>query len=175
MAPEFQSNFNKRFRMRALLPGAVILLVTAALCGGALIVAGRGTDTMSLMAQQMEVIRATTGGMDDLSVAQESIGLCEECIEEAASGDPDTAWLNENVGFRLFDLNNAHEAYILDSEARPVYAAVQREPADPSAYDKVAPAVGRFVKLARGEIKRPSGRSNLNERLPGSPPEPLVV
>jgi diguanylate cyclase (GGDEF)-like protein len=38
----------------------------------------------------------------------------------------------------------------------------------------VAPAVDRFVKLARGQIKRPSGRSNLDERLPGSPPAPML-
>ena len=36
MTPEFQANFNKRFRMRVLLPGALILLFTAVLCGGAL-------------------------------------------------------------------------------------------------------------------------------------------
>jgi diguanylate cyclase (GGDEF)-like protein len=174
MAPEFQSNFNKRFRMRVLLPGAVILLVTAILCGGALVAAGRGTDTMSLMAQQMEVMRATTRAFDDLTLGQESVGLCEECLAEAGSDHPDRTWLDENVGFRLFDLNNAHETYILDGDDRPVYAAVQRRSASPSEYQRVAPAVNRFVKLARGEIKRPSGRSNLNERLPGSPPGPIV-
>jgi diguanylate cyclase (GGDEF)-like protein len=174
MAPDFQGNFNKRFRRRVLLPGAVILLVTAILCGGALVAAGRGTDTMSLMAQQMEVMRATTRAFDDLTLGQESVGLCEECIVEAASGHPDQAWLDENVGFRLFDLNNAHETYILDGNDRPIYAAVQRRSAAPSEYERVAPGVGRFVKLARGEIKRPSGISNLNERLPGSPPEPIV-
>jgi diguanylate cyclase (GGDEF)-like protein len=175
MAPEFQSNLNKRFRRRVLLPGAVILLVTAILCGGALIAAGRGTDTISVMGQQLEVMRATTRAFDDLSLAQESVGLCEECIGEAVAANPDQRWLDENVGFRLFDLNNAHETYILDGEDRPIYASVRRKPASPSAYERVATAVGRFVKLARGEIKRPSGRSNLNERLPGSPPEPLVM
>ena len=175
MAPDSKSNFNQRFRTRVLLPGAVIMLITAVLCGGALVAAGRGTDAMSLLAQQMEVMRATTRGMDDLSLAQESVGLCAECLEVAASPAPDRAWLDENVGFRLFDLYKAHETYILDGDDRPVYASVRRQPASPSAYESVAPAVGRFVKLARGEIKRPSGRSNLDERLPGSPPAPLVL
>jgi diguanylate cyclase (GGDEF)-like protein len=173
MAADSQRNFNNRFRMRVLLPGAVILLVTAIVCGGTLIAAGRGTDTVSLMGQQLEVMRATARAFDDLSLAQESIGLCEECIAEAASADPNEAWLNENVGFRLFDLNHAHETYIINGADRPVYASVERRPTPASAYDRVAPAVDHFVKLARGEIKRPSGRSNLNERLPGSPPEPL--
>jgi diguanylate cyclase (GGDEF)-like protein len=175
MASQYHGNFKSRFRRRVLLPGALILLVTAVLCGGALIAAGRGTDTMSLLAQQLEVMRATTRGMDDLSVAQESIGLCEQCIAEAASDHPDQAWLDENVGFRLFDLYNAHETYILDGQDRPVYASVEHQRASPAAYARVAPAVARFVKLARGEIKRPSGRSNLDERLPGSPPAPLVL
>ncbi|HEY6814188.1 MAG TPA: EAL domain-containing protein, partial [Croceibacterium sp.] len=56
---------------------------------------------------------------------------------------------------------------------RPVYASVQRKHAAPTAFERVAPAVDRFIALARGEIKRPSGRSNLNERLPGSPPAPM--
>ena len=174
MVTEIHSNFSKRFRRRVLLPGAMILLITAALCGGALIAAGRGTDTMSVMAQQMEVWRAASRGMDDLSLAQESVGLCEECIGEAAAPEPDRVWLDENVGSRLYDLYDVHETYILDGADRPVYASLERRAAAPSAYEKIAPAADRFVKLARGEIKRPSGRSNLNERLPGSPPAPIV-
>jgi diguanylate cyclase (GGDEF)-like protein len=174
MASAVYGSFRKRFGTRVLLPGAVILLVTAVLCGGALIAAGRGTDTMSLMAQQGEVMRATMRGMDDLSLAQESVGLCEECIGKAAAANPDQKWLDENVGFRLFDLFDAHETYVLDAHDQPVYASVRRRHAPPAAFERVAPAVGRFVKLARGEIKRPSGRSNLNERLPGSPPAPII-
>jgi len=173
MVAEFRNNFNKRFRMRVLLPGAVILLITAVLCGGALLAAGRGTDSLSLMAQQGEVFRVTIRGLDDLSLAQESVGLCEPCIGEASSADPDPASLHD-VGTRLYDLYDVQETYVLDSRNRPVYASVQRRLAAPAAYQRVAPEVDRFVKLARGEIKRPSGRSNLNERLPGSPPEPLV-
>ena len=174
MAPEFKAGFNKRFRRRVLLPGAAILLVTAVLCGGVLVAAWRGTDSISMLGQQSEIWRAIAGGLDDLSLAQESVGLCDQCIREAASDDPDPAWLDENVGFRLFDLHNTHETYILDGEDRPIYASIGREPAVPAAYETVAPAVARFVQLARGEMKRPSGRGNLNERLPGSPLEPLV-
>ena len=60
MISDSRRSFNKRFRRRVLLPGAVILFVTAILCGGALIAAGKGTDTLSVMGQQMEVMRATT-------------------------------------------------------------------------------------------------------------------
>lgn len=175
MASGIDRNFESRFRMRVLFPGAVILLITALVCGGALIGAGRGTDTLSLMSQQIEVYRATSRGMDELSLAQESVALCEQCIGEAASADPDEAWLNNNVGLRLFELYGTHETYILNGEDQPVFASVAHRLASPSAYESVAPAVERFVKLARGEIKRPSRRSNLNERLPGSPPEPLVL
>jgi len=174
MTPEFQSNLNRRFRMRVLLPCAVVLLATAALCGGALIAAGRGTDAISMEAQKLEVWRAVSRGMDELSLAQESVGLCDACMDEAASADPDQAWLDENVGLRLFDLYHAHETYILDGDDRPVYASVQRRLAAPSAFERVAPKVHRFVKLARGDVKRPSGMSNLNERLPGLPPAPIT-
>jgi diguanylate cyclase (GGDEF)-like protein len=165
--------FEKRFRRRVLLPGAVILMVTAIVCGGALVASGRGIDAMMALGQQGEVYRMAGRGMDELSVAQESIGLCEQCIDEAKSAQPDRVWLNENVGARLFDLHNVHETYVLDPENRPVFASVQRRYVSPSAYGRIAPVVDRFVKLARGEIKRPSGRSNLNERLPGSPPAPI--
>lgn len=170
-----QDTFSRRFGLRVLLPGTMILLITAVLCGGALIVAGRGTDTMSLMGQQFEIWRVAVRGLDDLSVAQESVGLCDECVREAAAPEPDKAWLDENVGFRLFDLYKVHETHILDGQDRLVYSSVQRRDSAPSAYEKVAPSVDRFVKLARGEIKRPNGRSNLNERLPGSPPAPIIL
>jgi hypothetical protein len=175
MSAQFKNNFNQRFRMRVLMPGALILLVTAMLCGGALIAAGRGTDTMSLLGQQSEIYRAIAAGLDDLTLAQESVGLCDACIHEAASADADPAWLDENVAFRMFDLHNVHETYILDEEDRPIYASVRRERTSPAAFERVAPAVDRFVALARGEIKRPSGRGNLNERLPNSPPAPITL
>ena len=94
MAPEFKAGFNKRFRRRVLLPGAAILLVTAVLCGGVLVAAWRGTDSISMLGQQSEIWRAIAGGLDDLSLAQESVGLCDQCIREAASDDPDPAWLD---------------------------------------------------------------------------------
>ena len=169
------AQFEKRFRRRVLLPGAVILLATAIICGAALVATGRGTDAMMALGQQGEVYRMAGRGMDELSVAQESVGLCEACIDEAESAAPDHVWLNENVGARLFDLYNVHETYVLDSEDRPVFASIQRRYVPPSAYERIAPVADRFVKLARGETKRPSGRSNLNERLPGSPPAPIEL
>jgi diguanylate cyclase (GGDEF)-like protein len=158
-----------------LLPGVIIVAVTAVLCGAALLAAGRGTDSMSLMAQQAEVFMMSSGGMDDLAVAQESVGMCQQCLAEARAAKPDQAWLDANVGQRMFDLFGVEETYIVDANGRPVYASRGGRRAAPASYGRVAPAVDRFVKLARGEIKRPSGRSNLDERLPGSPPAPLVL
>jgi diguanylate cyclase (GGDEF)-like protein len=174
MTPTIHGSFKKRFRTRVLLPGAMILLITGALCGLSLVFAGRSTDAMALMGQQIEVWQASSHGMDELSVAQESVGLCDQCIRQAASARPDEAWLDNNVGFRLFDLYGAQETYVLDRSGRPVYASVGRKHVAPSAYQRLAPTVDRFVKLARGQTKRPMGRSNLNERLPGSPPAPMV-
>ena len=171
---QVRHGFKKRFRRRVLLPGAVILLATAIICAAALFAAGRGTDAMMVLGQQGEVWRASAQGMDDLSVAQESVGLCEQCIDEAESAAPDQLWLHENVAARMFDLHNVHETYILDPRDRPVFASVQRRHVEPRAYKRVEPMVQRFVRLARGEIERPSGRSNLNERLPGSPPQPIT-
>jgi diguanylate cyclase (GGDEF)-like protein len=167
-------DFRHRFRRRVLLPGAVILLFTAILCGGAVVEAGRGTDDLSLQAQKLEVMRALGRGMDDLTLGQDSLGLCKQCIEEASSSNPNESWLDENVGFRLFDLYSVHETYILNGQDRSIYASVDRRSTSPEAFERVAPTVGRFVKLVRGEIKRPRGGSNLNERLPGAPSEPLV-
>jgi len=169
------NGFKKRFRMRVLLPGAMILLAAAVLCGAGLLAAGRGTDTMSMMAQQAEVWRMMSRGMDELALGQESVGLCERCIVEGRSPDPDRKWLDENVGFPLFDLYKAHETYILDGADQPIYASVERREISPGAFDRIAPSAKRFIELARGEAKRPSGRSNLNERLPGSPPAPMVI
>jgi sensor domain CHASE-containing protein len=113
MSSQNRSTFNRRFRTRVLLPGAMILLITAVLCGGVLVAAGRGTDTMSMLGQQSEIYRAIAAGLDDLTLAQESVGLCDACIREADSGASDPAWLDENIGFRLFDLHNVDETYIL--------------------------------------------------------------
>ena len=168
-------SFKWRFRTRVLVPGALVLLATAVLCGGSVFMAARGTDSLSVMAQQAEVWRATARGLDQLSLAQESVGMCEQCLAEAGSADPDTAWIDENVGARLFGLFKVDETYIVDGDGRPLYASVGGQENAPAAYQGIAPSVERFVRLARGEITRPSGRSNLNERLPGSPPEPLVI
>jgi diguanylate cyclase (GGDEF)-like protein len=161
--------------MRVLLPGLIIILITGALCGGALIAAGRGTDSMSVMAQQAEVWRATSRCLDELALAQESVGLCDQCISKAMSEKPDYGWLDNNVGRRLFDLYGVEETYILDGANQPVYASVDRRQTSPTAFARVASSVDALIKLSRGEINRSSGRSNLNERLPGSPPAPLIL
>ena len=167
--------FKKRFRNRVVLPAAVILVATALMGAGALIVAGRGTDAMAVMGQQAEVWRAVSTNLDNLAIAQESVGLCEQCIAQASTENPDAAWLNDNIGSRMFDLFDVQETYILNADDQPVYASVGGEQASPAGYESIAPAVSRFVQLARGEAKRPTGKSNLNERLPGAPPEPLVL
>jgi len=141
MVSEVRIDFRKRFRRRVLFPGAVILLATAVLCGGALVVAGRGTDTMSALGQQLEVWRATTTGLDQLALAQESIGLCETCIDQARSPAPDAAWLNENIAARMFDLYDTDATYILDGQRNPVFASLRRETTDASLYNDVAAAV----------------------------------
>ena len=175
MTPSIEASFEKRFRTRVLLPGALILLITAALCGVGLTFAGRSADSMALLGQQIEVWQASSHGMDELAVGQESVGLCEACISKATSRHPDTGWLTTHVGQRLLDLYSAQETYIVDGAGRPVYAFVGGKAAAPAAYAKVAPQVDRFVKLARGQITRVSRRSNLDERLPGSPPAPLTM
>jgi len=174
MTPTIRGSFNNRFRTRVLLPGALVLLMTGALCAFSLVFAGKNADAMSVLGQQFEVWQVNAYAMDELSAAQESVGLCDECLREARSADRNQAWLDKNLGFRLFDLYDAQETYIIGRDGKAVYASVRREPASPASYARVAPAVDRFVKLARGQIKRPSGRSNLDERLPGSPPAPLV-
>jgi hypothetical protein len=142
MNSEAKSGFERRFRMRVLLPGAIIILITALLCGGALVAAGRGTDGMSVIAQQAEVWRATARGLDELALGQESVGLCDQCIAEAASAHPDRGWLNASVGTRLFDLYGVHESYILDAAGRPVLAAVEGKDFSPAtAFGRIAPSV----------------------------------
>ena len=52
--------FRKRFGTRVLLPGAMILAITGALCGFGLMFAGRNADSRSLLGQQMEVLQVGT-------------------------------------------------------------------------------------------------------------------
>jgi len=174
MASTIRGNFRKRFRTRVLLPGALIVLITGALCGLGLTLAGRNANAMTLLGQQFEVWQVNAYAMDELSVGQESVGVCDECLRHAGAARPDKAWLDKNLGFRLFDLYDAQETYIVGRDGKAIYASLRRRPAAPTAYARIAPAVDRFVKLARGQIKRPSGRSNLDERLPGSPPAPML-
>lgn len=56
MAELSRQPFTQRFRRRVLLPGAAILMLTAVLCGGAILMAGRSTDDLS------DCARAETAG-----------------------------------------------------------------------------------------------------------------
>src|SRR3569623_3063246 len=119
MATLIGSGFKRRFGTRVLLPGALILLFTGTLCAAGLLFAGKSSDTMTLFGQLIEVWQASSLGMDEVSVAQESVGLCDDCIRRAAVPHPDQSWLDTNIGFRLFDLYNAQETYILDGRDQP--------------------------------------------------------
>ncbi|GEM_PF-140731 len=174
MGKPMRIDFNRRFRRRVLLPGGLILIATALVCGVMLLGAGQNIDSLSVMAQQIEVRKASTQGMDELSLAQESIALCEQCIKEARADSPDLAWLEENVAAPLHELYRASETYIVDGEGRPLLSFVDGERRATEAFGRIAPAANRFIRLARGVSQRTTGRSNLNERLPGSPPAPLT-
>ena len=176
MQAGIQGSFNQRFRTRVALPGALILLLAGALCSFGLVFAGHEVDEISLEGQRYEAWRAILRQMDELSLAQESIGLCERCIENANHAEPDLEWLHDRVALPMFELYRAQETYILDGRNRPLLAAVNGQEVPADRFQTVAPVVERFIALARGEIKRPGGKSNFNERLPGSPlPEASTV
>lgn len=158
--------FERRFRMRVLGPGALILLVTTLICALGLLSAGAQVDKLSLAGQRYEAYRAIGRGLDEVSLGQEAVAVCDGCEAEARSPHPDLHWLDENVGFWLFDVYHAHESFILDARNRPVYGAIARRRVAPAAFGRIAPAVRPFLDLVRGVTRRPN---NLSERLPSAP------
>ena len=168
MAPGIPASFRKRFRTRVMLPGALVLLATAALCGVGLIYAGRSVDALSMAAQNYEAERSILRQWDQLALGQEAIGLCEKCMLEAASRNPDRNWLAARIARPMADLFDAEETYILNAKDKPVFAAIEGRELPASAYGRLSPTLQRFVELARGKAKRPYGESNWNERLPGA-------
>lgn len=175
MSAEQNKRFAKRFRLQVLLPGVLILAATAAFLATALQFAGRSTDDLSVLAQQSEVWRATSQGLDELALAQEAVATCEQCMAKAGASNPDRTWLDEHVGEPMHELYHAHESYIVEPDRSATYAFIDESASSNKSFDDVSRYVERLVALALGEVARPFGQSNLNERLPGYPPAPLEL
>ncbi len=175
MSAEQEKRLAKRFRLQVLLPGGLILMATAAFLAVALQFAGRSTDDLSLLAQQSEVWRASGQGLDELALAQEAVATCDRCLFEARSDNPDREWLDERVGEPLRDLYHVHESYILGADGTARYAFLDGSAPPGQSFASVSEYVEPLVALALGETRRVFGRSNMNERLPGSPPAPLEI
>jgi diguanylate cyclase (GGDEF)-like protein len=175
MAAEIQESFEKRFRMRVVLPGLAILLITAGLCTVGLITAGRSADALTREGHTYEATRAIMREMDQVATAQEAVGLCERCIEAVTSGDLDQNWYAVRIAARLFALYDISETHVLDERDRPMFTAVQGHAASTRIYERIAPRVQRLVDLTRGRTQRPDGLSNWNERLPHSPIPPFNI
>jgi diguanylate cyclase (GGDEF)-like protein len=158
--------FRNRFRTHVVLPGILILFCTVLICGLGLISSGRGVDQLSIQGQKFEAWRAIWHGMDEMSLGQEAVAVCDACEVEAQSSHPDMRWLDENLGFWLNDLYRISGTFILDGKDRPIYGALQRTRVPASRYAVFAGSIGPFVDRARGRTLRDS---NWNERLPGSP------
>ena len=164
MPHQRQKRLEGKFRRRVLFPGMVVLALTAAICVAGLISARQGVDELSMEGQNFEAFRAIGRGLDELALAQETVGTCEMC---GGILSMDRGWLDSQIGYKLFDLYHSHETYILDGNDEMGYGLAERRPAGPDVYAGVADSLAPLVDRVRG---RTSLESNFNERLPGSGP-----
>ena len=79
----------------------------------------------------------------------------------------DADWADLNLGNYLYTFNGISHVFVVDGEARPIYAAVRGERADLGNYARFAPSVARLLpairkaEQARGPVKERPGKNNI--------------
>ena len=161
-----QLAFKKRYSARFILPAVLVLVIVV--CGLVLGLrsAGNNVDKMSSTGQTYEAYRAIGRSIDDLSLAQQTVGTCSDCIKAVNGEQPDHEWLRRNIAKPMFDVYKARETYIFDGADRPIFAAIAGKRRSSATYSAIHADLDPFIARVRGRTEE---TSNYNERLPGSP------
>ncbi len=160
----------KRYGARVVLPAALVLACIVAIAALGLHSAGRDVDNLSSRGQVYEAYRAIGRSIDDISLAQESVATSRHCTDVVSALRPDPAWLDENVGQRLHEIDKIDETYILDGRNRPVYAFVGSRRAAPGAVAGLMPVLRPFIARTRARATTEATITNACpiRRSPGS-------
>lgn len=161
--------FRRRFRRRVLIPVVGVFCIVAAICAGAVALAIRDSDKLSVERQAREVSLAIAGGLDELARTQEGAAVWDSAVLEFRKPAPDLEWVDVNIGTWLHQIFRHDAVLVLDGRDRPIYASISGRRASPSLYMEAGDALPALVERVRGRANSPS---TPHERLPGQPLHP---
>lgn len=110
------------FRLRVMLPVAVVTLGAVLLAAFGLYWATTRADQISMDRHGREVRNAIKTAIDELIQGQKFAAIWDDAVVELRKPNPDWNWVDEKMGGWLRTRFNHNQFYILNADDVPVYA-----------------------------------------------------
>ncbi|WP_146037219.1 putative bifunctional diguanylate cyclase/phosphodiesterase [Novosphingobium guangzhouense] len=144
------TTFRRNFVRQVIGPMAVLALSIVAATAGGLHWATRTSDSVALQRQTRLARLALSGSADQIAYEQQGIATWGQLIQQLARRQPDTPWLDREVGGWLSTMFHHDMTFILSPDGKPIFAFVEGRPAPPSSYRMIANDLAPFVAVVGG-------------------------
>ena len=132
-------------------PSVAAVVVMAALIAALIIIAGRQADALASERQQQVVATVLDQSIRRTAHDQEVSTVWDAAVLHARATHPDLGWLDQNLGIWLHSYYGHDEAFVIDSDGRPIYAMRGGRRIAPSAYYQ---EVARIAAPLRAALRR---------------------
>jgi len=146
-----------------------ILIAIGATIVAALFLAGTGvywathqSDAVSVERQARSARHVIEASVDELALQQETVAIWDDAIMHMVEERPDQVWIHDNIGSWLHRIFGHDEVFVLDGYNRPIYAAVDGEPAKAERYTSLARDLSPLLLSVRRGDRGENGRHDRN-------------
>lgn len=159
--------FRRKFLWQVIGPIVGVIVVVGLCAGFALFWTTSRIDQRSAERQTEVVRRAVASTVDQLAYEQQGDAIWSPLVQELDRSKLNFPWLDQNSGAWLHRIFGHDRVYILNSQDKPVYAAIAGVRVAPTTqFEAVKRDIGPLIEAMRGRIKRQNGP---HDRLPGQP------
>jgi diguanylate cyclase (GGDEF)-like protein/PAS domain S-box-containing protein len=129
-------------------PIAALVVVAMSVVVAFIWFSARSQDRIALEQSVMSVREAINRRLDHLGVTVKDYSWWNDsALNLDLRFDPE--WAHTNIGFYVYDVHGFELSFVVDRQDRTVYAQIDGEPTDATAFDLLSPDLARLIAEAR--------------------------
>lgn len=147
----------RRFVAQVVAPALAVVAVTAALIAALAFYSARESDRLALQREQSVIETVLARSITRIAHDQEGVTVWDDAVLEVRAGQPDIAWLDNNLGAWMRVYFGHDESYVLDGKDRPLYAMQDGARVPLARYGRgVSATAAPLVASLRAKLRRRS-------------------
>ena len=142
------------FMSRVAVPAIAAVVLLSAVLMAVMLLSANQANQLAAERQQKLVETVLKDSIVQIPHDQEAVTVWDEAVRQVRAPKPDLDWIDSNLGIWLHSYYGHDEAYVVDTNDRPIYAMRDGTRAPNPVYDRnVAPAAQRLIGALRKELR----------------------